>query len=325
MPRHWILAVVPLALCAAAAPATASFPGRNGVIAYEWVGESAYRAGPTHTAIRTVHPRTGEVRVLHDCPIRQGPYTDCSVGPPAYAPDGSRLAFPIIRITPNFTGQPWRFDPGLATMPADGSAMEERATAQRYFALAWSPAGDRLLLERESREPSYPTGHSLFLAALDGTELGRRTPALTHAPDWSWRGEIAFGRYRDTSCLPVCADIFVSGDGGDVRRLTYRGGSTPSWAPGGKRLAFARRSRGRTNIYIVRRSGRGLRRLTKRGGFAPAWSPDGRWIAFIRNDDIRVIRTNGRDGRRLVDGMLPPGAEEGPLAMSLDWQALPRR
>ena len=50
--------------------ASASFPGRNGKIAYLWIGESAYRAGPTATSIRTVDPRTGVVRVLRDCPRR---------------------------------------------------------------------------------------------------------------------------------------------------------------------------------------------------------------------------------------------------------------
>jgi hypothetical protein len=69
--RPLICVAVSLAVCAAAAgSASASFPGRNGKIAYLWIGESAYRAGPTETSVRTVDPRTREVRVLYDCPLR---------------------------------------------------------------------------------------------------------------------------------------------------------------------------------------------------------------------------------------------------------------
>jgi TolB protein len=110
--------------------------------------------------------------------------------------------------------------------------------------------------------------------------------------------------------------------GGVPRQLTYRGGSSPSWSPNGRKVAFVRRN----DIYLVRRSGRGLRRLTHRGGYAPAWSPDGRWIAFIRGGDLYIVRTDGRRLRRLVDEVGPDETYGlGPQVESLDWQALPRR
>lgn len=323
--RGWTCVVVSVAFWAAAESAWASFPGMNGRIAYTWIGESAYRAGPTHTSIRSVDPRTRLVRVLRDCPLRPDApvvYTDCSVGAPAYAPDGLGLAYPITRITPDFTGQPWRFEPALGTMAPDGTSIEEHPTAHPYFAVAWSPAGDQLLLERELERPGYLQAHAIFLAARDGTESNEVTSDWTQTPDWSVRGEIAFGRYLDAQCLPMCEDIFITRLGGSHRRLTYRGGFAPSWSPYGTKVAFARRSRGQTNVYIVRRSGRGLRQVTRRGGYGPAWSPDGRWIAFIRNGDLQVIRTNGRDRRRLVRSGVPPDIGEGPHVASVDWQAL---
>jgi hypothetical protein len=316
-----------MALCAAADSAWASFPGMNGKIAYSWIGESAYRAGPTATSIRTVDPRTGLVRVLRDCPLRPDApvvYTDCSVGNSTYAPDGLSLTYPITLITPDFTGQPWRFEPALGTMAADGTSVEEHPAAQGYFAVAWSPAGDQLLLERDHAQSGYEQAHAIFLASHDGTELSQVTSVWTQAPDWSVRGEIAFGRYLHAQCLPMCEDIFITRPGGPTRRLTYRGGSNPSWSPNGTKVAFARRARGQINIYTVRRNGRGLRQVTRRGGYGPAWSPDGRWIAYIRNGDLNVIRTNRRGRRRLVPGGVTEMGE-GPHVVSVDWQALTPR
>jgi hypothetical protein len=325
--RISICVAVSVALCAAAASASASFPGRNGKIAYLWIGDSAYRAGPTETSIRTVDPRTRVVRVLRDCPLRTDagiPYTDCTVTAPSWAPGGSTLAFPILRITPDFTGQPWRFDPALATMASDATSSEEHPTAHSYSAISWSRAGDQLLLERLLTDTGPSAGNGIFLASLDRTELRQIGPALSGGADWSSRGHIAFGHYREASCVPVCEDIFITRLGGTPRRLTYRGGSTPSWSPQGTKLVFARRSRGEINLYVVRPGGRGLRQLTRNGGYSPVWSPDGRWIAFIRNGDLHVIRPNGKDRRRVVNGMLTPDLGEGPHVQALDWQALPR-
>jgi Tol biopolymer transport system component len=310
-----------VALCAVAGPASASFPGRNGAIAYGWIGASAYRAGPTATSIRAVDPRSGRVRVLRDCPLRMdapATYTDCQVVGPGYSPDGLRIAFPSVRMAPDFTGQPWLFEPGLTTMASDGTALEVRDIENQYSALAWSPAGDRLLLVRSvgSFGPN-----AIFLASLDGTELSQVTPESTREPDWSSRGQIAFTRSADPCPgFPGCDDIYVTRLGGTPRRLTYRGGHSPSWSPHGKKLAFVRSVSGRGEVFLVGRDGRGLRRLTYRGGYSPAWSPDGKWIAFTRDGDLHVVRTNGRGLRRLVDAPF-----EELVGTSLDWQALPPR
>jgi TolB protein len=320
-----ICVAVSLAVCAAAAgSASASFPGRNGKIAYLWIGESAYRAGPTATSIRTVDPRTRVVRVLQDCPLRRDaatPYTDCQVRPPAYAPDGARLAFPITHITPSFTGQAWRFEERLATIAPDGGGLEEHATQYTYFGLAWSPAGDRLLLERV---PQGASANATFLASADGAEQGDVSPIAGFQADWSSRGEIVFVRGREGVCAAGCQDIYLTRPGGTPRRLLRRG-SDPSWSPRGTRLAFARARRGGASMFVVRRNGRGLRRVTRRGGGSLAWSPDGKWIAFTRFGDIFVIRPNGEGRRRLVDGSVNPDIGEGLQAASIDWQALPRR
>jgi Tol biopolymer transport system component len=224
-------------------------------------------------------------------------------------------------------------------MAADGSGFEEHAFGKpspwsggtSYTALAWSRAGDQLLLERPLALPDVPE-HAIFLASLDGTELSQATPASTSAPDWASSGEIAFTRARKgASCHPECSDIWSMTLGAPPRRLTFRGGHSPSWSPHGTRLAFLRLSRVRRgvyrdDIYIVRRDGRGLRRLTRRGALGPVWAPDGRWIAFIRHGDIYVVHSTGGGLRRVVDA--PPQTAYGwtdESAVLLDWQPVPRR
>jgi TolB protein len=322
------LAVGGLALALPAA-AQATFPGRNGKIVYGWTGESAYRAGPAATSIRAVDPRSGHVRVLRDCPLLPPGYTDCRVWAPRYSPDGRRIAFPTLESGPTPPDRlPSPSLPGLVTMASGGSEVEEHATETWYWALAWSPAGDRFLVWRQLGTGGLSGPFAVFLASLDGTELNQVTPetagTVAWAPDWSSTGEIAFTRSRTGSrCYPLCSDIFVTRLGGSPRRLTYRGGYSPSWSPHGTKLAFVRSTgSGRAGIYLVRRDGSGLRRLTRRGG-GPAWSPNGRWIAFVRNGDLYVIRANGRDLRRLVDS--PYNGLDCPCVGPADWQALPRR
>jgi len=236
--RGWILLAVLVVLCLTAGSAWGSFPGRNGKIGYAWTGESAYRAGPTATSIRDVDPRSGRVRVLRDCPLRDRIYTDCTVSAPRYSPDGQTIAFPAIRIVPDPV-QPWQYWPGFGTMAPDGTAFEEHATARRYWALAWSPAGDRFLVQGGLGHVD-PWPSSIFLASLDGTELSQVTPQWTAAPDWASTGQVAFGRYSDLYCRPGCENIWLMRLGGTPRRLTYRGGHSPSWSPHGTKLAFVR-------------------------------------------------------------------------------------
>lgn len=312
-----VLALV--ALGAGANSAGASFPGRNGKIGYSWIGAAGFRAGPTSTSIRTVDPRTGRVRVLRDCPVVLGGIIECRLWfQPRYSPDGRQIAFPTLRIAPDPVVS-WQYFPGFGTMAANGSGFEEHAVGNTYAGLAWSPAGDQLLLQRmlvapdSSRPPDYSQPSAIFLASLEGTELSQVAPAGSSAPDWSTTGEIAFAR---------SSDLYLVRLGGPPRRLTYRGGSSPSWSPHGTKLAFVRGA----DVYVIGRDGRGLRRVTRRGGDSPVWSPDGKRLAFLRSGDIYVVRSRGGGRRRVLD--TPTRDSYDPRidkVGAIDWQPLPRQ
>jgi hypothetical protein len=326
MARGWTCVAVAVVLCGSAAPAWATFPGGNGSIVYGWFGGSVYRGGTSETSIRAVDPTSGIFRVLRDCPLRFGPpaYTDCSVGSPRSSPDGQTIAFANERTTPDFEGGPWQSQPGIAMMAPDGTGLVEHATQHRSWTFAWAPSGDRLLLTRDVPASVYPAPEALFLATLDGSELNQVAPVWSSDADWSSRGQIAYVRDRagDPTCRRSCQDLFLTRLGRAPRRLTYRGGSSPSWSPHGTKLAFDRNTRsGRTAIYRVQRDGTDLHRLTSGGD--PVWSPDGKWIAFTRYGDLYVIRTNGRGLRRLVDS--PYSGLDCPCVGSVDWQSVPRR
>ncbi len=134
-------------------------------------------------------------------------------------------------------------------------------------------------------------------------------PALT----WSPSGRrIAFER-RD--------DIYtMRADGSDVRRLTFDGGSHPTYGPGGGRIVF----NGHGGIETIRWDGSHRRVINKRNG-AVTWSPNGQIVYKKYKHGARpggdraelwAMRPNGTHRRRLVSlggagGSLPIYSPDG--------------
>jgi TolB protein len=105
----------------------------------------------------------------------------------------------------------------------------------------------------------------------------------------------------------------VNVDGSGLQELMR--GTSPSWSPDGRRMAFLRWSgaSGRVGVYVVNADGSGEQRLTRSIGGQPFWSPAGRRIAFANRQksssggyvhpyrfDIYVMNTNGSGLRRLA-------------------------
>jgi len=182
-------------------------------------------------------------------------------------------------------------------------------------------------------EPSFsPDGNYLAYATNDrgsldiailplaGGEVRRLvgTPADESQPAWSPDGtRIAFtsaqdrsGRLSPLGGLNVLTP-FVQAQGGDLflapaaggaaARLVERG-SYPTWSPDGREIAFQSDRDGTWDIWKV--SARGgeptVLCADEEIDYQPAWSPDGAWIAFASTGGLRVARSDGVGGARLL-------------------------
>jgi Tol biopolymer transport system component len=155
----------------------------------------------------------------------------------------------------------------------------------------------------EPGEISFARGGDLHAGVLDGAERQiTRGRARDLFPAWSPdHSRIAFVR---DGALHV-----MRADGTRVRRLTRRGHDRyPAWAPDGRRIAFSStRAGGESELYVIRRNGRGLRRLTRTAAHVddiqPAWTPDGASLVFSSNRiaywNYEIFRIRASDARRL--------------------------
>jgi TolB protein len=85
----------------------------------------------------------------------------------------------------------------------------------------------------------------------------------------------------------------IDADGTRLTRLTHRPGPDfdPSWSPNGRQIAYRSERRGEPEIWVMNAEGKEQRRLTE--GLSPAWSPDGSLIAFSGRAGLSVIRPDG--------------------------------
>lgn len=148
-------------------------------------------------------------------------------------------------------------------------------------------------------------------------------PSVSSAPGETPRGKAAFRssvwKWLAMLLLVACSALllierFLDKAGTEVRPLpvtplTSLPGSErdPSYAPDGRRVAFAYRPAGkhRSHIWVTARGEFEARRLTDGEGDdrSPAWSPDGSQIAFMRRYregcTIEVVAATGGDLKRL--------------------------
>ena len=110
----------------------------------------------------------------------------------------------------------------------------------------------------------------------------------------------------------------VRPDGEKLKRVTDTPRAAefqPSWAPGGKRIAFVRERRESYKVVVATRRGTREQVIMPRFGFTqlgPTWSPDGERIAFYDTDGtVYLVDRDGSDRRRAEVGSTPAFSPDG--------------
>jgi Tol biopolymer transport system component len=287
------IALVGLLSLLVAIPASATFPGKNGRIAFIQDGE-----------VFTMNPDgSGVAQLTHLTP-------DNSASWESWSPDGKQIVFSEFP-SPDFSGQLW-------VMNADGRnpRLLLAETGVTEVRASFSPDGQSIIFSRGRNfnpDNGNPFVVEMYRINLDGsglTALTRHEVLGLHdyGPKYSPDGQTITFQCDDRN--GVMAAVFSSNtDGRNIRQVTPSAISArrPDWSPDGKRIAFQTHCCNPENptIAVINRDGSGLLELTRNDGdFAtgahdanPSWSPEGDAIVFERQmgDSIEIfeVRVNG--------------------------------
>ena len=267
-PALWVVGL----LAALIAPAYATFPGKNGRIAFI-LGPDVY----------TMNPDGSDVKQLTNV----GPENSSLWA--SWSPDGKQIVFNEYR-SPDFLGQLW-------VMNADGTNQhlllaEDQFDEERP---SFTPDGNsvafsrcRLDIETCALYQVPITGGAL--TPITDFELGIHDISAEYSPD---NTSVAFTS-TDRDGI-ICAIYLTTTHGSKLFEVTPPRVSArqPDWSPDGKQIAFSTHCRNPQNeeIWVVNADGSGLRSLTKNGkqyfagphDFHPSWSPQSDAIVFERD------------------------------------------
>jgi Tol biopolymer transport system component len=281
-------------LVAAAFPVQATFPGKNGRIAF-LLGPDIYTMKPDGSDIRQLTHLTSDTSAFFE----------------AWSPDGKQIVFNEFR-PPNFRGELW-------LMNADGGNQHPLLVAPEFNDLmpSFAPDGNSVVFSRcrtdfEACAPHQIGANGIGLRAINDFDLGIQD----FWPQYSADGSLVFtGRSRRgiTSALYL-QTVLEPG----LRRVTPAplSAQQPDWSPDGRRIAFSSHCCNPQNeeIWVTNAESSELRRLTNNGGdyptgshdFQPSWSPEGNSIVFERDapdfssSSIFIIGADGGGCRKLV-------------------------
>jgi Tol biopolymer transport system component len=193
------------------------------------------------------------------------------VSPPAFAPDGSKVAFSTghsIQVS-SPSGAPLQ---RLPVLPPDdpGSILDPR----------WLPDGQSI---------AYLTDTPGGLIAIGVVDLQTGATRLVPGSDGNWGGlDVATdGRFALTSLSKTAGGLWVLGpEGGEPAKLVNGAIELPDWSPDGRSIVYGidrgGRSASQYDIGAVDVSDGRTTEVTSGQGWDsfPVWSPDEDWIAF---------------------------------------------
>jgi TolB protein len=307
MSRHKHLIVATLAVCSMAllgfaAPASATYPGSNGAIAYS-LRPFPFLPPPVQTPghIWTVNPDGSDERQL----------IAGDTGGPAWSANGRRIAYVGRR--------------GIYVAHADGSAPRYLKHSRGDSAPEFSPSGRRIVFQRP--QPSvFPTASTIVSRRLHGSHGRTLTHSRsinaspTYSPNGRWIAWVHASRGN------ARYSIFLMHPNGSAKHRIAVGGSALGldWSPAGTHLAFTD-ARG---IVVVSAQGSNLHVVVPRDiafDSGISYSPDGRYIAFTGPasdttslvDGLDAVTTDGQNLRTIVN--------TGTASTGLDpaWRPLP--
>jgi dipeptidyl aminopeptidase/acylaminoacyl peptidase len=186
---------------------------------------------------------------------------------PAWAPDGSRLAYEC--------------GPNLCAINADSTGFAQiTMDGAGYHHPTWSPDGLHLAFASTRDGPA-----ELYAMAANGSGVVRLTQnvGFVGSPAWSPDGSrIVFDCAVDAGNDDLC---MINADGTGFTRLT----SDPArdygaaWKPDGSTLAFATTRYGEDEVVLLSPVGGSVTRIgSGLPGFEPTWAPDGTQLALVQ-------------------------------------------
>jgi len=256
--------------------AHATFPGRNGLIAFQAQTDAGAQ-------IFTVRPNGRD--------MRQITHVDGDGLLPDWSPDGRQIVFEIDRPNPPFCS--------IALMNADGSSIVELRAPNANVCEndpSFTPDGSRIVFDRFDPDANEEGFWSMDLSGGDRQRIG---PCCVD-PNVSPNGRRL--SFLTNNGQPGGTALFTSGiDGSNLFQVTpfsFNVAVKQDWAPDGRRLVFTQNGDVlmpgvSANIATIRPDGTDLRFVTHyhhyQGGaanaFVGSYSPDGRWIVFRLNEN----------------------------------------
>jgi Tol biopolymer transport system component len=242
-----------VAALALSAPAGhASFPGRNGPVAFGFSGGSIVTENVDGTGRRTVVPLSTGVAV--------------GATEPAWSADGTKLAY-SSKI--GGTG-------GIFIVNADGSGVRRVTSDTADGEPTWSPDGTKLAFVHVSSGR-----RRLVTTNLDGSGLTVVTPTLERDvddPEWSPDGtRLTFSDFADV--------YVVNANGSNLVNLTADAAQpsradNPTWSPDSSKIGYTYNI---SSLKVVASTGGAATTLGSNLGevWEISWAPDGTRIAFI--------------------------------------------
>jgi TolB protein len=317
--RTLLLALAIAAL--AAAPAQATYAGRNGRIVV-----SSNRTGSWQ--LHSINADGSGIRQITDLPA-DDPGDIANAFMPDVSPDGRRIVFSHV-----VDG-----DVELYLVNVDGTGLTRLTNDPGRFdgGAHWSADGSQIAFGRES-----DVTHLNQIATMAATPGAPIATLTTQVWDNFWPQYTPDGRriVFDGQIGGLVSAVWVMhADGSHQRRLT----SAPLEAgfsdlsPSGRRAAIiSHQNTSLSNaIFTMRLSGSGIRQLTNPfplHDVQPVYSPDGAKIAFVsdrrsgtaeHDQDLYVMDADGSHVTRIATGLTVGGCPDDDNCVNPDWGTAP--